>query len=238
MTSAANTVRLNLHNNLHNNLPERLPMKTLLVSTAMIALLLPQALLAEGLTFGGGITATSNSLSDGLSDTGNRPAIQPYFELSKNGFYAGVWVSNLKDDVGNRAELDLLLGYRGETASGLGYELGVTQSLYDNSPASSELAVSIDVPVTDRLSVSGEVSYDLAEKTLGESLAAEFTLADAWTLHADVGRADPMASVNWGAGVGYAIDDRTTLDFQVQGTASTSPLAALSVTYAFGDAPR
>ena len=85
--------------------------------------------------------------------------------------------------------------------------------------------------MTDRLSVSGEVSYDLTEKTFGESLGAEFVLADAWTLYANVGRADPTASVNWGAGVGYAIDGGTTLDFQVQDTASTSPLVALSVSY-------
>jgi uncharacterized protein (TIGR02001 family) len=223
--------------NRHNKLRERLPMKTLVVSTAMIALFVPQALLAKGLTFGGGVTITSNSLSDGLSETGNRPAIQPSFELGKNGFFAGVWASNLKDDGGNRAELDLTLGYRGETVAGLGYELGYTQHFYDKTHgASSELAVSLGFPVTDRLSVSGEVSYDLAEKTLGENLGAEFKLADALTLHADVGRADPDASVNWGAGVGYAIDDRTTLDFQVQDTASTSPLAALSLTYAFGNA--
>ena len=202
----------------------------------MIALLVPSAVLAEELSFGGAVMVTSNYLSDGLSETGNSPAIQPYFEIAKNGFYAAVWASNLKDDVGNRAELDLSLGYRGEVGSGLGYELGYTQHFYDKTrAASSELAVSLGIPVTDLLSVSGEVSYDLAEKTFGESLGAEFVLADAWTLHADVGRADPSSSVNWAAEVGYALDDRTMLDFQVQDTASTSPLLGLSVNYAFGD---
>jgi hypothetical protein len=142
---APNTIR----SNIPNNLLERLPMKTLVVSTAMIALLLPTTVLAEDLSFGGGVTVTSNSLSDGLSETGNSPAIQPYFELNKNGFYAGVWATNLKDDVGNRAELDLFLGYRGETAAGIGYDLGYTQHFYDKThAASSELAVSLGVPVT------------------------------------------------------------------------------------------
>ncbi|WP_426036623.1 TorF family putative porin [Cypionkella sp. TWP1-2-1b2] len=214
-------------------------MKTFVASISMIALFVPSTVLAEDLSFGGGVTVTSNYLSDGLSETGNSPAIQPYFELTKNGFYAGVWATNLKDDVGNRAELDLALGYRCEIGAGLVYDLGYTQHFYDKThAASSELAVSLGVPVSDRLSVSGEVSYDLAEKTFGESLGAEFVLADAWTLHADVGRADPSASVNWGAGVGYALDDRITLDFQVQDTASTSPLVALSVNYPFGDASK
>ena len=210
-------------------------MRTLLATIA-IALPLPSAILAEDLSFGGGVTVTSNSLSDGLSETGNSPAIQPYFELSKNGFYAGAWATNLKDDLGNRAELDLTLGYRGETAAGLGYDLGYTQHFYDKThAASSELALALGVPVNDRLTVSGEVSYDLTEKTFGETLGAEFSLTDAWTLHADVGRADPSASVNWGAGVGYGVNDRTTVDFQVQDTATTSPLAAVSLTYAFGN---
>ena len=125
-------------------------MKTLVVSTAIIALLLPTTVLAEDLSFGGGVTVTSNSLSDGLSETGNSPAIQPYFELAKNGFYAGVWATNLKDDVGNRAELDLSLGYRGETAAGIGYDLGYTQHFYDKThAASSELAVSLGCNVGD-----------------------------------------------------------------------------------------
>jgi uncharacterized protein (TIGR02001 family) len=218
-----------------NTLLERLPMKMRLASCALIGLLLPSTVLAEDLSFNGGVTVTSNYLSDGLSETGNSPAIQPYFELAKNGFYAGIWATNLKDDAGNRAELDLSFGYRGETGSGLGYDLGYTQYLYDKThSASSELAVSLDIPVNDRLSLSGEVSYDLAEKTFGESLGTEFVLADAWTLHADVGRADPSASVNWGAGVGYALDNRTTLDLQVQDTASTPVLVALSLDYKFG----
>ena len=213
-------------------------MRTRLASFALISLLLPAAAMAENLSFDGGVTVTSNYLSDGLSETGNNPAIQPHFELGKNGFFAGVWATNLKDDAGNRAELDLSFGYRGETGTGLGYELGYTRHFYDQThAASSELALSLGVPVNDRLSVSGEVSYDLAEKTFGESLGAEFVLADAWTLHADVGRVEPSASVNWGAGVSYALDNRTSLDLQVQDTTSTYPLVALSVNFAFGDAP-
>ena len=85
----------------------------------------------------------------------------------------------MKDDVGNRAELDLSLGCRGETGCGLGYDLGCTQNFYDKTHfASSGLAVSLGVPVTNRLSVLGEVAYDLAEKIFGESLSAEFVLAD------------------------------------------------------------
>lgn len=64
-------------------------MKTFVASSALIALLLPTAVLAENLSFGGGVNIISNYLSDGLSETGNRPAIQPYLEILKNCFVAG-----------------------------------------------------------------------------------------------------------------------------------------------------
>ena len=101
LQSAAKSIRRNLS----TVLLERLPVKTLVVSTAMIALLVPSAVLAEELSFGGAVMVTSNYLSDGLSETGNSPAIQPYFEIAKNGFYAAAWTKSLKDDVGHRAKL-------------------------------------------------------------------------------------------------------------------------------------
>ena len=110
-------------------------MRSRLAYCAITALILPSAVLAENLSFSGGVNVTSNYLSDGLSETGNRPAIQPYFELVKNGFFAGVWATNLQDDAGNRAELDLSFGYRGKTGTGLDYEVGYKQYFYDQTPS-------------------------------------------------------------------------------------------------------
>jgi uncharacterized protein (TIGR02001 family) len=193
------------------------------------------AAFAEGLTFGGGVAITTNALSDGLSDTQNRPALQPWVEVGKGGFYAGLWATNLRDEAGNRAEVDLYGGYRGETAAGVTYDLGYTQFFYDKThAASSEVSLAMGVPVGEKLTLAAEVSYDLAEKTFGESLGAEFTPADAWTLHADIGQADPEAGLNWGAGVTYDVTETTSLDLQVQKTESTNALAALTLRYAFG----
>ena len=212
-------------------------MKAVAALCTIAAGLLPAVAGAEGLTFGGGAAITSNALSDGLSDTANGPAFQPFLEIGKDGFYAGVWATNLKDANGNRAELVLYGGYRAETVSGLAYDLGYTQQFYDKThDYAAELAVSLGVPVTDQMTVTGEVSYDLAEKTFGQSIVAEYTPADAWTLHAAVGRTDPAASVNWGAGATYAVDDRTSLDLQYQKTATTPGLVALTMTYAIGKA--
>lgn len=212
-------------------------MKSLLVTSALMAGLLPSTLLAEPLSFSGGVTVTSNYVADGLSQTDNGPAIQPYLEIGKDGLYAGAWASNLNDEAGNRAELDLSLGYRGKTGSSLEYDLGYTQHFYDMvHDNSSEMAMSVGTPISDVFSVTGEVSYDLVERTFGTSVTVEAALSDVWTAHASLGRTDPTASVNWAAGIAYSLSDQTKIDIAMQDTASTSPLFALSLNYAFGDA--
>lgn len=212
-------------------------MKSLSVTSALMAGLLPSTLLAEPLSFGGGVTVTSNYIADGLTQTDNGPAIQPYLEIGRDGLYAGAWASNLKDEAGNRAELDLSLGYRGKTGSNLEYDLGYTQRVYDMvHDNSSELALSVGTPISDVISVTGEVSYDLVERTFGTNVGVEAALSDVWTAHANLGRTDPTASVNWAAGVAYSVSDRTKIDIAMQDTSSTSPLFELSLSYALGDA--
>ena len=55
-----------------------MPMKAVAALCTIAAGLLPAVAGAEGLTFGGGAAITSNALSDGLSDTANGPAFQPF----------------------------------------------------------------------------------------------------------------------------------------------------------------
>jgi uncharacterized protein (TIGR02001 family) len=209
-------------------------MKPAIVAYAL-SLIVPGSISAAELSFGGGLTVTSNAISDGQSDTGGRPALQPFFEVSRGGYYGGVWASNLKDTDGNTAEVDLYGGYRGETAGGLAYDLGYTQHFYDKTHAfSAELATAVSYPVSDRLSVVGEVSYDLGEKTFGENLGAEFGLADHWTVSATAGRADPSSSAFWGAAISYDLNESSNVALEFQDTRATRGLLALSLNYRFG----
>jgi uncharacterized protein (TIGR02001 family) len=210
-------------------------MKLVLTSVAMVTAIASPAAMAGGLSFGGGVSATSNYLSDGVSESGNGAAVQPFFEVSKNRFYAGVFASNVKDADGNRAALDIYVGYRGETASGLGYDLGYTHHILDRTGAAAgEVSGALDYSLGRRLTLSGEVSYDLSEKIFGGSLGAEYLLSDVWTANAVIGQTDPDVGAFWGAGVAYKFSDRTRIDVQYQDTATTNGLAALTLTYAFG----
>ncbi len=101
---------------------------------------------------------------------------------------------------------------------------------------SGELAGALDYSVSDKLTLSGELSYDLSEKGLGVGLGAAFALNQNWTVYADIGRPDPASSVFWDGGVQYAVTDRIKLDLQYQDTRASQALVAVSVTYAIGDA--
>ncbi len=197
---------------------------------------LPTVAAAQDLAFSYGITATSNYLSDGISESGGKPALQPYFEVSKNGIYGGVWASNINDADGNRFALDLSTGYRGDLSEALSYDLGYTQHLFNKTHGrSAELTGALDYALTDQLSVSGELSYDLAEKGLGETVGASYDLPMGWSVYADVGRPDPMSSVFWDGGARYAVNDRVSIDLQYQDTAASKGLFAVSLTYAVGE---
>ena len=205
----------------------------------MVTVMASSAAMADGLSFGGGIAVTTNYLSDGLSETGNRPAVQPYFEVSKNGFYGGVFASNVRDPDGNRVALDISAGYRGEIAAGLGYDFGYTHHFLNRTrSASGELSAAIDYPLGQRATVTAEASYDVSEKTFGGNLGAEYLLSDAWTANAVIGQSDATVGRFWGAGVAYRVNDRTSLELQYQDTATTKGLAALTLTYGFGEAAR
>lgn len=131
-------------------------MKFILASSALLAAIAPSATWADGLSFGGNLAVTSNYISDGLSESDGRPALQPFLEISKNGLYANVWASNIKDEDGNTAALDLGTGYRGDLSAGPPYDLGYTQHLFDKTHGySAEIDGSMDYAVNEQLTLSG-----------------------------------------------------------------------------------
>lgn len=209
-------------------------MKLFAALPLLSVLLVPDPSSAADLTFGGTIGITSNYLSDGLSETGNRPALQFSAEIGKNGFYVNLFGSQVRDENDNRASLDLSAGYRAELAS-FGYDVGITQSFRNSTGADgTELYGSVSYPVSDRLTLTAEASFDLVEKTFGGNLGAEYVLADAWTLSAVAGQADPVSSPFWGASLAYDINEATSLVLDYQDTSSTPEVIALTLTYKFG----
>jgi len=108
----------------------------------LIKLSLAAAVLATGMLaaetsevgISANVTATSNYVWRGMTQTDDSPAIQGGFDLDYNGLYAGVWGSNISwtDDTSASLEADFYAGYANEI-SRFSYDVGYVQYTYANA---------------------------------------------------------------------------------------------------------
>jgi len=82
-----------------------------------------------------GISANVSFASDyiwrGMTQTSGDPAISGGFDFeSDNGFYAGIWGSNVSFSEGAGSELDVYFGYALETESGVGIDISYVDFTY------------------------------------------------------------------------------------------------------------
>jgi uncharacterized protein (TIGR02001 family) len=110
-------------------------MKTLLITAAAVLLGTVPALSQAELAFNVG--AVTDYRYRGISQSRLKPAVQAGIDYSAGGFYLGAWASSIKwiKDGGGDAsvEVDVYGGYKGELASGLGYDVGVLTYQYPSN---------------------------------------------------------------------------------------------------------
>jgi len=81
------------------------------------------------------VTMATDYTFRGISQTGERGAIQGGFEWSgQSGIYAGLWASNINFGGDASTEMNYYAGFAGETAGGLGYDIGIIYLDYENEP--------------------------------------------------------------------------------------------------------
>lgn len=104
-------------------------------------------------------TAVSDYTFDGVSQTQNDPALQASLDFSaENGFYAGVWASNVEfsDTDPANTEIDLYAGFAKDYESGWGWTAGVVQYTYTGAPSSydyAEITGGVTLPTTTTFQV-------------------------------------------------------------------------------------
>jgi uncharacterized protein (TIGR02001 family) len=99
--------------------------------------------------FSSTITATTDYDFRGVSLSAKDPALQVSLDwAADSGFYVGAWASNIDSgpDVDGDLELDLYGGFSGETAGGLGWDVGLVWYLYPDSSASATKEKIADYP--------------------------------------------------------------------------------------------
>jgi len=86
--------------------------------------------------FSGTVTAASEYDFRGISLSARDPALQGSLDFAAdNGFYVGAWASNLDygSDFDGDIEVDYYLGFAGETASAVGWDVGAIWYTYPDS---------------------------------------------------------------------------------------------------------
>ena len=168
-------------------------------------------------------------------DTGTNSYLSAYLELESRGFYAGIWGQVANDDLAD--EVDLYLGYRGELASGVSYDLYYIRYIYpnDGGDCCGEVTASLGAPLGDKLWTTLDLAYD-PENELGNAyIGAAYTATDRLEVSANYGVyevADAGSETEWDLGATWALSDETGVDLRYyDGSEYAGSYIGLSLTW-------
>jgi len=163
-----------------------------------------------------GVTATSDYIWRGNTQTDHGPAIQPWVELDHGIFYLGYWGSNVAGDW----EHDLSVGIRPELGP-LSLDLGYVRYIYSSGDCCGELYLMASVNPVDPLTLGAAVYFDpAASDTYFEGNAAidvhdNISLSGAVGVQA-FGDGSP-SETSWNTGASWSPLDWLTLDGRYYG---------------------
>lgn len=208
-------------------------MKNLLLGTALV--LAPFAASAQEVTISGGVAvATSYDLTAKSGAEAEYP-LSFYMQAEKNGFYGQLWFGLLPAaSAPDQVEMDVVLGWSGEVSPGL--ELGVAYAAYfldDSGYSSSELIGSLTYALSDKVSTTLEVAYDIEAEETDTSLGLDYALTDKWALHGLVGRETATPSTYYEVGVTYAVTEEVSLNVLFEDDDTAGNKGALTFTMAY-----
>ena len=181
-------------------------------------------------TVSANVAVTSDYVFRGVSQTQENPAISAGVDLTRSGFYAGGWASNVDFGDDTDAEVDLYAGYRPEVA-GYALDFGVIGYLYAGQPDGADY---------DYVELKAAASRAVGPATLGAAVyyspdffgAAEdeatyaevngaVSPADKWTVSGAVGRqwvSSDLDYTTWNLGAAYQLTDNLALDLRYHDT--------------------
>lgn len=186
-------------------------MKKQFLTSIASAAIIASALAAPSIASAGweaNVAMTTDYRFRGIAQTDEAFAIQGGFDYSHdNGFYAGVWGSNVDFQVQTvddaTAELDLYAGWGGEFNNGLGWDVGILRYAYPNADGSLNY---------DFTEVYGGLSYKWFSVSYAHSgdyfggsdgadyfsVAADFELDGGWGVGASAGHQSVKDNATWG----------------------------------------
>lgn len=207
-------------------------MRLVILSLALAAVLpvLPAA--AQGLE----VFAGARLSFDNADKTAVGTDLNAYIEGELRHVYGGV--SGDVYNVPDSNVLDIYLGYRNETAGGISYDLSYDHSIYPNDPPSDggTAALSIGVPVGDKLTTTFDASYTPQTGLSDGHLTVDYALNDKVTLTASVGLVQQDAGSGGAAqdfelAAAYQLGDQTAVKLHYYDGSDYDGYFALDLTW-------
>lgn len=166
-----------------------------------------------------GIDLVSNYVANGVTQSNDNPAIQPYLELAYRGFYAGTWMSTVDFGTYDNWEIDLYVGYRKLFDNDLFVNLGYTRYLYDDTgDCCGEVKLTLAYPLAPQFAVTGYVAYNPSADAFNRRVTLAYQVNDDFGLAGMYGYSDGTGHDYWRVGTTYSIDDNWSLGLHYEGS--------------------
>lgn len=208
--------------------------KTTTSLALLMALSVPGAAAAEGLSFSAGATLATRYVSNGLRQS-DGAVFQPWIEGEVNGFYFGAWGSNVSRKLlGQSSEIDLYVGYRGE-AGALSYDVSYAHYFYrgPREDCCGEVIVELGYAPLDSFDLGVKVSYDPDAKVTNARLNGGYAFNDKISVAAEIGKINKGGHRYWSVGGAYALTDAVGLSLTYHDSSIDKGTAVLALDYSF-----
>lgn len=164
---------------------------------------------ASAHTFTSNVALVTDYLYRGISQTGQRPAIQGGFDYAHaSGFYAGVWGSNISwiSDGGLAAnasvELDTYAGFKNSFAGDFSYDVGFLRYNYPTGTYVNPIPANFAKADTNE--IYGQIGYKFVSLKYSYSLGDTFAVSQAkGTSYVDLSANYPIADTGITVGAHY-----------------------------------
>ncbi|MDO8861805.1 TorF family putative porin [Haliea sp. E1-2-M8] len=187
--------------------------KLLPASIAAVVLLGAASAQAE---IGANVTLATDYTFRGISQTGERGAIQGGFDWAgETGLYAGIWGSNINFGGDASTEMDYYGGFAGETGGGLGYDIGFIYYDYENEPEFDYLEFALGLSYAD-FSVGVNYSDEFGDggpTYIYYSAGYSMSLSEQFSVGFNIGYTDTDQDDFWEDGADTYMDYGITLGY-------------------------
>ncbi len=185
-------------------------MRLVLLSFALAATLPALPAAAQGLS----VYAGAGIFFKNSSNKGTRNDFNAYVEGEIAHVYGGLSGDIYNDS--NSDVVDLYLGYRNSTASGVSYDISYDRSFYpnDGGDCCGDVAFSVGVPLGDKITTTFDANYYPEDKLSDAHLKLSYALNDKVTLSGKVGvvqNAGAPDTKEYQLAVAYQLGDETAV---------------------------